>query len=615
MFRKATFNLRQALKVVVLIIILTSSLDAYCVDIDFDRLAPHPRLLLPTGGEERIKQAMTVDSGLTLVHERILDKCREMLTAKPVERIKQGKRLLGVSREALQRIYYLSYAYRMTGDMTYARRAEQELLAVCDFSDWNPSHFLDVGEMVMAIAIGYDWLYDELAPETRSKVRQAIVEKGFKAAENEKDAWFYNSKTNWNSVCNGGLLYGALAIYEDQPEEARAIIEKCIETNPKVMDGYGPDGGYPEGFMYWGYGTAFQVLLIDALESALGTDFDIASAPGFLDSARFMQFMSAPSGRCFNFSDAHPIPEANMMLFWFADKLNDPSVVYIERKYLVDKNTRFAEPRLLPSLMIFASRLNLDNIKAPEGQYWLNDGDTPVFIFRSGWDSPDDTYLGVKGGSASTSHAHMDGGAFVYERDGVRWAIDLGMQDYYSLESAGVDLWNQRQDGERWDVFRIGNKAHNTLTVNDRRHSVGGKAIIADTYRSAERKGATVDLSPLFPDGLDMALRTVALDSNDNLEVTDSLKAPADREADVMWVMATECDARVIDDRSIELTQGGQQMLLTVDAGVLTPKMQVWTNEPPHDYDAPNPGSRRVGFTTRIPAGEVATLKVSIVKH
>lgn len=615
MLRGATFNIVQALKVLVLIVILSSSPEAYCVDIDFDSMPPHPRLLLPAGGEERIRHAMSVDSGLTMVHERILDKCREVLSAKPVERIKQGKRLLGVSREALQRIYYLSYAYRMTGDRKYARRAEQELLAVCDFTDWNPSHFLDVGEMVMAIAIGYDWLNDELSPDTRSKVRHAIVEKGFKAAENSKDAWFYNSKTNWNSVCNGGLLYGALSIYEDNPEEARTIIEKCIETNPKVMEGYGPDGGYPEGFMYWGYGTAFQVLLIDALESVLRTDFGIASAPGFLDSARFMQFMSAPSGRCFNFSDAHPIPEANMMLFWFADKLGDPSVVYLEQKYLADKKARFAEPRLLPSLMIFASRLDLDKIEAPEGQYWLNDGDTPVFIYRSGWDSPDDTYLGVKGGSASTSHAHMDGGAFVYERDGVRWAIDLGMQDYYSLESAGVDLWNQRQDGERWEVFRIGNKAHNTLTVNGERHSVAGKAIITDTFRTAERKGAALDLSPLFAGALDKAIRTVTLDFNDNLEVTDSITTPADREAEVMWVMATEADARIIDDRSIELTQDGRKMLLTVDAGDLTTAMQIWSNDPPHDYDAPNPGSRRVGFTTRIPSGESATFKVSLVKQ
>lgn len=59
------------------------------------------------------------------------------------------------------------------------------------------------------------------------------------------------------------------------------IIERCLLTNPKALSAYGPDGGYPEGFHYWGYGTSFQVLLIAALESALGTDAGLSEYPGF----------------------------------------------------------------------------------------------------------------------------------------------------------------------------------------------------------------------------------------------------------------------------------------------------------------------------------------------
>ncbi len=59
----------------------------------------------------------------------------------------EGKRLLSVSRLVLKRIFYLSYAYRMTKEEKYAYRATQEMLSVSRFPDWNPSHFLDVGEM------------------------------------------------------------------------------------------------------------------------------------------------------------------------------------------------------------------------------------------------------------------------------------------------------------------------------------------------------------------------------------------------------------------------------------------------------------------------------------
>lgn len=126
----------------------------------YENIAVHPRLLWPLGGSEAIKEAMAEYPQLASVHERILRECAAMFFQEPVECILEGKRLLGVSRMAFKRIFYLSYAYRMTNDERYAQRAEREMLAVSHFSDWNPSHFLDVGEMVMALSIGYDWLYD-----------------------------------------------------------------------------------------------------------------------------------------------------------------------------------------------------------------------------------------------------------------------------------------------------------------------------------------------------------------------------------------------------------------------------------------------------------------------
>ena len=139
----------------------------------------HPRLLLKSNEEQLVRKLILQDSSRNSVHQFIMDYANETLSLPAVERVKTGKRLLAVSRLALQRIYFLSYAYRMTNDIKYAERAEKELLAVCDFSDWNPSHYLDVGEMTMAVAIGYDWLFDYLKESTRNKIREAIVKKAF----------------------------------------------------------------------------------------------------------------------------------------------------------------------------------------------------------------------------------------------------------------------------------------------------------------------------------------------------------------------------------------------------------------------------------------------------
>lgn len=593
------------------LLMLTLTLSCFGADINYKGMTPHPRLLLTAGSEEKIKNAMVVQPKLRNVHERILREGREVISLPPVKRIKTGRRLLSVSREALKRIFYLAYGYRMTGEYAMAERAEQEILAVCDFTDWNPTHFLDVGEMTMAVALGYDWLFDVLKPETKAKARIAILEKGF-APANSKYGTFYKKTNNWNSVCNAGLTYGALAIYEDVPAECENIIERCLETNPKALKAYGPDGGYPEGFMYWGYGTAFQVMLDAALQTALGSDFGLSLAPGFLQSAKFMLHMVAPSNSCFSFSDCHVVPEANMMLYWFADKLNEPSVIYLEQKYLADKSTEYAEPRLLPTLMIFASNLDLKNVKAPADNFWYNRGATPVFTYRSGWDSPTDAYLGVKGGSPYTSHAHMDAGSFVYELNGVRWATDLGMQNYESLEGAGLKLWDKSPEGQRWDVFRIGSTAHNTLTVNGVNHVVKAKAEIVDTLCSPWAKGAVVDMSPVMGNELAKSTRRVILDAENNLRVTDSIMAPQDKNASVMWVMVTAADARITGRNKIELVKDGLCMILTATAANLPVTMKIWDNKPKQDYDEDNPGTCRVGFTVDLPAGQETVLDVTL---
>ena len=142
------------------------------------------------------------------------------------------------------------------------------MMAVSAFSDWNPSHFLDVGEMTMAVAIGYDWLYDEMTADERATVVRAIIDKGLKPAQNEADAWFYRSEINWNSVCNAGMVYGALAVWEEDPDFCRSMLEKSIDSNQLAYKAYA-GGGYPEGYNYWGYGTSFQIMLEAALESAL----------------------------------------------------------------------------------------------------------------------------------------------------------------------------------------------------------------------------------------------------------------------------------------------------------------------------------------------------------
>lgn len=128
-------------RIILLLVLAFYSLVLCAQFVDYERITPHPRLLLTQGGEEAVKKSIATFPSLLKVHKRILEESDEILIQQMAERVMEGKRLLSVSRLALKRIFYLSYAYRMTKEEKYAYRATQEMLSVSRFPDWNPSHF------------------------------------------------------------------------------------------------------------------------------------------------------------------------------------------------------------------------------------------------------------------------------------------------------------------------------------------------------------------------------------------------------------------------------------------------------------------------------------------
>ena len=137
----------------------------------------HPRILMFKEDEATVKKMIEADAAWKKTHLIIIEESDKLLSTPTLERKQIGRRLLSVSREAIRRIFFLSYSYRLTEKREYLKRAEQEMLTISAFSDWNPSHFLDVAEMTMAMAIGYDWLYNNLSTESRTTIKEAIIKK------------------------------------------------------------------------------------------------------------------------------------------------------------------------------------------------------------------------------------------------------------------------------------------------------------------------------------------------------------------------------------------------------------------------------------------------------
>lgn len=568
----------------------------------------HPRLFLPAGGEAALRRQIATDPIVAHVFASVLREADRELASKPVERVLIGRRLLDKSRTALSRVMHLGLAWRLTGERKYFERARAELVAVVQFSDWNPKHFLDVAEMTTAVGIGYDWLFPELDEPTRSLLRDAIAEKGLKASL-RADSWS-RATNNWNQVCNGGITVGALAIAESERALAARLIARAINTVPVSMHEFEPDGAYPEGPGYWGYGTTFNVILISALQSVLGSDFGLSREPGFLSTADYYLHVHGPSGLYFNYSDCGRGGQGVApAMFWFATQRKEPYLLWDELPKLNETmrpGTKHRSDRLDPMLLLWMGS-GLGQPPLPPALSWTGRGTTPVAFHRTAW-TRDAGFVAIKGGTPAANHAHMDIGAFVMDADGVRWADDLGSQDYNSLESKGVDLWGKAQEGQRWKVFRLGTSAHNVLMIDGQQQRVDGNAPIV-----MSKPGRTVvDTSSVYKGQLAGARRGVSLQSDRSVRVQDEIATLA-KTTSIRWAMVTLAEVQIDGAGRATLSQQGKRLSFRVlePAGAA---LKIFpTNPPPAATDASNPGSRMIGFETNVPPNNTQRIVVQLV--
>ena len=591
--------------------LLTLSAGNALAQADLSRLADHPRLLLPKGAEKKLLKQINRDAVWKEIHTATLGEADRIITLPVSERIKTGMRLLAVSRENLRRIFILSYAYRMTGQEKYLVRAEQEMLKAASFSDWNPSHFLDVGEMTMALGVGYDWLYPALSEASRRTIREAIVEKGFKPSYDTAYNWFVDAEHNWNQVCNGGLAFGAIAVAESEPEWAQKIIDRAIDKVRLPMRHYAPDGAYPEGPGYWGYGTLFNVLLIGGLESTFGTDYGLSQMPGFMQTGTYEMQMVSPLIKHFNYMDNSYEPESSSAPFWFYSKTQDPSVLCQQVSILQrDTAKKYLKDRVLPAMLIWGAGAPMEKAVAPQETFWAGRGNTPVCVMRSGWGDPNARFVGVKLGSPSINHGHMDVGSFVFEADGVRWAIDLGSEDYNTTETRGVDLWNMAQQSQRWDVFRYNNRSHNTLTFNDKLQRVNGSAQIIASDSATARRFVKTDLTPVYAGQVDKVERTISLVDNDYLLIEDEITAGKNYTR-MRWTLMTRATPKILSDNTVMLEQDGKRCLLKIESE--TPIVWRFEKTPTvNTFDSPNPAVTMVVFDTDLKRGETQYVRAQL---
>ena len=549
----------------------------------------HPRLIFLDEDLPKLKEAIRTDPEARATHAALRKEADKVLGESPAVHRLIGPRLLDQSRLVLRRVTLLAALHRLDGDRKYADRAIQEMRTAAAFPDWNPSHFLDTAEMTNALGLGYDWLHAVMAPEDRRAIREAIVEKGLKPGLKvyESKGWWSKSRNNWNQVCNGGLAVGALAIADEERDLARRIVEESRASIPIALASYGPDGGWEEGPGYWSYATVYTTYYLDALRTALGTDFGLSATPGLADAGRFRMHSIGPIGRTFNFADAGDRVGSAAEMFWHSGAFGRPSYAAHERG--LTKPDRRGIFHLIWGLRV-----------APDAAF----GDEPtdsvyrridVACFRSAWNDPKALYVGFKGGDNQAGHSHLDLGSFVLDAQGERWALDLGSDDYNLPGYFGKN---------RWDYYRLRTESHNTLLIDDQNQDPKARAPIVRIHASPERAHAVADLTAAYKESASRAWRGVARLGSRGVLIQDEVEAK--RPIRLKWNFHTDApDIKASGDRAT-LSKGDRSIVLHIVEPTGAAFAVEPCNPPPPQKQQPN--VRNVSLT--LPVAKSARIVV-----
>ena len=590
--------------------------------------APHPRLILTEERMAEIRREAANDPLLAKAIQDVINRADWLCKQPPLTYEKKGIRLLQVSRDCLERVYTCGLAWRLTARPAYADKVRQDLLTVSAFDDWNPEHFLDTAEMSHAVGIGYDWLYGYLSAADRAAIKAGLLRNGLGAGlaayRGEKtysgsvgghavqvNLWWPQSEYNWNQVCNGGLIIGALAVAESDPQYAATILPAALKSLPLALASYEPDGAWGEGLGYWVYATEYTVYTLAALQSALGTDFGLADRHGLAQAGWYPLYSSGAQRVTFNYADHHEIGRRWRIpsLYWLARRYGQPAFAAAESEVLRLKDQEAAQAGATDVIWYWSPT----NAPQPLALDKYFGGHVEVAFLHGSWDDPRAIYVGCKAGDNQVNHGHLDLGNFVMDALNVRWARELGNENYDL-----PNFWDMHRGGKRWDYYRQGSRSHNVILLDNANQDPLAKAKMirfrGDTNgvggASAKPPGpppgpgnpsiaagpyVVVDLTEAYRPAATNAVRGIALvDGRRAVLVQDELALA--KPCEVAWGMTT--DARITVDGALATLAVDSKRL---HARILAPTGAVFTVESAEQAPplAANKGVSRL--TARLP--------------
>lgn len=502
--------------------------------------------------------------------------------------------ILPISREVINRIVILGYAWQITEEEKYAERAWAELENVCSYNDWCTSHFLATAEMALAVSIGYDWFYDYLNEEEKNLLAEKTWEYAIVPAL-ESNHWFTWSKNNWNSICYSGIGIACMTFSDFDTEKAAKFLAMCYKNMPIAFENFTPDGVYAEGPGYCQSGINSIVYFIATSRNYFGTDFGMSEIDGFRQLGSFPVYITTPTGM-FNFGDNKAEKCYTPVLHWYASEYNSPLLSVYQMSDLPgiftlndSQNTErngSGRDKALSSLWFNRDFENADFSNEPLSLYLKSDVGQSLVLMRSAYFDENATFAGIKGGYNFINHGDLDIGTFVFDSMGERWAEELGPGSY---DAPGY--FTNLPAGGRWKNYCKRAEGQNTLAINPD-ITLDDQYVLAqadfNSFEENEQGGvAILDMTDAYRmNGCINAERGFELYNNrTSLKISDKIKCIV--KSDIYWFMHTKAEIEISEDgKTAILTINGKHMKATLLADGEFSVMAAKSLKGEYEYDA-----------------------------
>ncbi len=380
---------------------------------------------------------------------------------------------------ATTRGFYLAFAYQMTGEQKYARKALEFIDVVCDLPTWvHGYHEFPViydrvwpwgarddqvvfgyaqwsDHVVLKVATAYDWLYDTLDRRQRDRIRGALLEKAIlRVRGNYEYHWWAGAyRCNWCSVVNASLGFAALALLTEDPGLTDVIAESYNRIDRTFDQVRG--GGWQEGISYLHYTVNGALPFADALKRVTGGRYNLYKHPEMASVIDTFLHCHIPPNLTVHFSDCGGYDVGSYGFF---------NTLMLEtgngKASWLRKECRFEQPAtfldVLKPRSVVESNLPRESSKHFRAVDWV--------IMRSDFTDPEKVVVAAKSGkNDDPHHGHLDVGHFSLYWRGQEFLCDNG--------SAVQDNLYFYED--RWQYPHASSIGHNVVLVNGEKQLPG----------------------------------------------------------------------------------------------------------------------------------------------